>query len=458
MIETLNQISSSWFNTMVLFELQNSIFIGLILMILFFLKRGPASLKKSLILIGLFKTLIPPSFDLFNINITSQTLFLPLTTGNFRNTVNIPPSIPDISENLITFQSWLFGFWIFGMFVLALIIVKNQLKLRLILHSGKPIYCNHEVTNSKIRFFISKQISNPFVIGLTRPKVLLPGNWEQLEPALQKSIVLHEVNHIKANDLFWNYLKLLSLILHFFNPLNWLLVFLCDLYMEMACDDLTLKNSELTPKHYIKNILTVAESMAVNDYCATTLNFSRTFKILRHRISYQLKKEEEKMRNFKMLNKILPFLLVVLIIPFSWQCQNSDKPSIQEPVNTSAQDADFEIINNLYPFYMADEKPVMLHKERPVYPDEARRNGVSGLVVITVTIDEKGNVIEAVPLKEIKVKDESGAIVQVQKVNRHFELEPAAVQAALKCKFKPAKIQGKPIKVKMNIPFRFRLR
>lgn len=451
----LNQISSTWYNTMLLFELQNSLFIVIVLVILFLLKKAPASIKKSLIFIGIIKTLVPPVFDLYSM--PSQSLFFPYTFSTAENVAKVSSATPGIPENAITFQSWLFLFWLLGMLGLALIIFRDQLRLRNLIFSGKPISCKFPGINKTINFFINKKVTNPVVFGLIKPKVLLPGNWESLEPTLQRSIILHELSHIKAKDIFWNHLKLLSLMLHFFNPLNWLLVFLCDLYMEMVCDDLTLESSKLPSKHYIKNILTVAESMSAVDYCATRINFSSAFKLLKYRITYQLNKEELKMKKFKMIGKIVPFILALLIIPLSWQCNNSDESAIQEPVVSPSTNSDFKIVNNTYPFYMADEKPKMLHKEKPVYPEEARRNGISGLVIITVTIDEQGNVIEAVPLVEVPVKDDAGNIVRMQKVNRHPELEPAAVQAALKCKFKPAKINGEPIKVKMNVPFRFKL-
>jgi len=94
----------------------------------------------------------------------------------------------------------------------------------------------------------------------------------------------------------------------------------------------------------------------------------------------------------------------------------------------------------VYEFFAVSEKPVIIKKEVPIYPDLARKAQIEGKVVITVTIDKKGNVERADVFKSIPMLDE------------------AAIAAAMRCKFKPAKQRDKFVKVKMNIPFDFKLR
>ncbi len=96
--------------------------------------------------------------------------------------------------------------------------------------------------------------------------------------------------------------------------------------------------------------------------------------------------------------------------------------------------------DEVYEFFAVSEKPQIIKKEVPVYPDLARKAQIEGKVVITVTIDKTGNVEKANVFKSIPMLDE------------------AAVAAAMRCKFKPAKQRDKFVKVKMNIPFDFKLR
>ncbi len=94
----------------------------------------------------------------------------------------------------------------------------------------------------------------------------------------------------------------------------------------------------------------------------------------------------------------------------------------------------------IYEFFAVSEKPVLLHKEKPIYPELARKAGIEGTVVVTVTIGKDGKVEDAKIYKSIPMLDE------------------AALMAAKKCTFKPAKQRDKFVRVKMNIPFRFKLK
>jgi protein TonB len=96
--------------------------------------------------------------------------------------------------------------------------------------------------------------------------------------------------------------------------------------------------------------------------------------------------------------------------------------------------------DEVYEFFAVSDKPVITHKEVPKYPELAKKAGIQGNVVITVTIDKKGNVENAKIFKSIPMLDD------------------AALKAAKKCKFKPAKQRDKFVKVKMNIPFNFKLK
>jgi len=76
---------------------------------------------------------------------------------------------------------------------------------------------------------------------------------------------------------------------------------------------------------------------------------------------------------------------------------------------------------------------------RPVYPDEARRAKVTGLVRVLATVDEKGDVVEAEAI--------SGSPV----------LQAAAVDAAKQARFEPVMNDGHPVKTKTVIAYNFQL-
>jgi protein TonB len=76
---------------------------------------------------------------------------------------------------------------------------------------------------------------------------------------------------------------------------------------------------------------------------------------------------------------------------------------------------------------------------QPSYPQNAKDAGIEGTVTVYITIDEKGDVIEA---------HGSGA---------HPYLEEAAVAAAKQAKFEPTQVDGQPVLVTASITYRFTL-
>ena len=84
------------------------------------------------------------------------------------------------------------------------------------------------------------------------------------------------------------------------------------------------------------------------------------------------------------------------------------------------------------------EPPVPVRTVAPDYPDELRREGISGLVMVKCSIDVQGNVTET------EVEKSSNAA-----------FEKPAVAAVKKWKFKPAKQDGAPVAIKVSIPIKF---
>ncbi len=92
-------------------------------------------------------------------------------------------------------------------------------------------------------------------------------------------------------------------------------------------------------------------------------------------------------------------------------------------------------------FVAFDTPPEPVHQVAAEYPELARQAEAEGLVMVLVTIDETGRVTAA----------------QVQSSDAIDSLQQAAVAAAKKWLFKPAKQRDKPVKVRIVIPFRFNL-
>jgi protein TonB len=92
-------------------------------------------------------------------------------------------------------------------------------------------------------------------------------------------------------------------------------------------------------------------------------------------------------------------------------------------------------------FIAVEIYPELIYKHTPAYPKLAKQAGLTGIVQVQLLVDEQGNVLKS----------------QVAKSSGVASLDEAATEAALKCKFKPAIQNGRPIKIWVTFPFIFEL-
>ena len=113
--------------------------------------------------------------------------------------------------------------------------------------------------------------------------------------------------------------------------------------------------------------------------------------------------------------RILPCLLLLVVLCL--------------PLRTKADDTVYTKV---------DVNPVPVKTPPPDYPLNLKREGTSGLVAVSVVIDETGVVTTAIVAK-----------------SSNPAFDDAAVAAVKKWKFKPAQKDGVPVKMKVTIPIRF---
>jgi TonB family protein len=98
----------------------------------------------------------------------------------------------------------------------------------------------------------------------------------------------------------------------------------------------------------------------------------------------------------------------------------------QEPVE---QKSSIEVIS---------EMPRLIKEVKPRYPEEARRLGIEGSVVLLLEIDEKGNVVSAKVIKKMG-----------------YGMDEEALKAAYALKFAPAMAGKTPVRAKIKYTFTF---
>ena len=101
----------------------------------------------------------------------------------------------------------------------------------------------------------------PSVIGFINHGILLPRTMmDEWQAEDIKPILLHELAHIKRNDLMINLIQLLVQAVYFFHPLVWFANRKLLLYREEICDDIAVQALGNMKKRYTLSMLRVMEN------------------------------------------------------------------------------------------------------------------------------------------------------------------------------------------------------
>ncbi|WP_336775458.1 M56 family metallopeptidase [Paenibacillus sp. MMO-58] len=93
----------------------------------------------------------------------------------------------------------------------------------------------------RITLIRTNRVSSPTLFGLFKPKLLLPGTALQtLSEAQLRYVFLHELSHVRRNDIALNGVMSILLALHWFNPFVWYAYHKMRVDQELACDALAL--------------------------------------------------------------------------------------------------------------------------------------------------------------------------------------------------------------------------
>jgi beta-lactamase regulating signal transducer with metallopeptidase domain len=83
---------------------------------------------------------------------------------------------------------------------------------------------------------LHRELASPLAVGLVRPVIYLPVDYTTWSPATLRAVLMHELGHHLRRDLWTSLAARLACILHWFNPLAWLLRRRLLAQCEFACD------------------------------------------------------------------------------------------------------------------------------------------------------------------------------------------------------------------------------
>ncbi len=274
-------------------SLATSIFILLAIVIMkLFSKKMNIRMKNALWVLILIKLLIPVSdhmySNLFNILnqkhhtlVQSEHIITNEHPGNSQSSINLEDSITrevfENSENYDFFSAilqtaafiWLTGFVLLSSFLLITNFnFRRKIESKTNTADMKTVALVEKLRirlsiKEKLSIVINDQIKSPCISGIIKPTIYIPEYILNISNSNQIShIFLHELVHFKRKDILYNFLSIIALLLHWYNPLVWVAIKKMSLYRECTCDACVLE------------LLNEEENI---EYGMTLLNFSKSY-------------------------------------------------------------------------------------------------------------------------------------------------------------------------------------
>ncbi|MHC4638794.1 MAG: M56 family metallopeptidase, partial [Planctomycetota bacterium] len=170
----------------------------------------------------------------------------------------------------LSWQGFAFLGWVAAVMAMVLLLIQRMFFVRGLLAQSKTPsgsmtcafqQCQQQIKiRGKINLKLSPVAASPSVCGLVRPTILIPENLpSKLKAEDLRSILLHELAHIKRGDLWVSLVQTILQIAYFYNPLLWVANAVIRKVREQAVDEMVL----------------VAMGEDADDYPETLLNISR---------------------------------------------------------------------------------------------------------------------------------------------------------------------------------------
>lgn len=145
--------------------------------------------------------------------------------------------------------------WLLGVGIQSALLALSAVCMRRAL-TGSPVSRDLRLTalaaecasvfgvSGKLKIIESDVVTGPALMGLWRPKLLLPPGFAAgLSDEELRFVLMHETAHLRRRDLAALWLMRSGRILHWFNPLVWLAARVARTDTELACDEAVLRNT-----------------------------------------------------------------------------------------------------------------------------------------------------------------------------------------------------------------------
>ncbi|MBI2841818.1 MAG: tetratricopeptide repeat protein [Armatimonadetes bacterium] len=199
---------------------------------------------------------------------------------NIQTKESSPPrvAIPDLRA--VARIIWLMG----ASFMLGVLFIRWRWQVRMMktaIPANRRLRAQVADASSRMRMRkaprvgVSEAAGVPMVVGFIRPMVILPSSIVGACDSKQiEAILLHEFAHVKRMDMVMIWLQQIAQMFFFFHPFLWLAGSEAAKERELACDDLVLSRSGISPAQYARGYLAALKYAQLSPARAVSLGMA----------------------------------------------------------------------------------------------------------------------------------------------------------------------------------------
>lgn len=178
-------------------------------------------------------------------------------------------------------------------------------------------------------------VNGPIVLGIIRPKIVLPMDISELDNDVMKYALIHEKQHLKWKDGVINLILLGITIIHWFNPVVWLCYFFFKQDLEVFCDERVIREIGIEKR--------TLYAEAIVGFRKNTRSMSPIYMLSFGDIKTKKRiKSILKYRPWNLLSRIVSGIILILVIVIFLLQSNSNR--VEEALLNEISSKGYELI------------------------------------------------------------------------------------------------------------------
>jgi TonB family protein len=276
----------------------------------------------------------------------------------------------------------------------------------------------------RVRLLLSNEIDSPVTFGIGSPMVMVPPSFLDMSAACREAVICHELLHVRRRDWALIIVEEIIRALYWFHPAVWWLLGRIHLAREQSVDREVVQLTG-SRQPYLDSLMEIARTRGRPKAIPATLFLKERHLV--QRVALLLK--EGSMNRFRLgvsLIGIAALLAGTVRLAAGWFPLTGAAVLNQEQ-STNSQIAaprrePIRVGGNV-------QESKLIYRVEPTYPEVAKAARIVGKVVLTVTVNEEGQVYD----------------IQVR--SGHPLLKDAAVSAVKQWRYSPTLLNGEPVSV-----------